>query len=197
MWKLCHNPNFICQRYLVLFPHLPWQKWSRYLTGLLTKSLSYKTVERTSTKIHIQRFFKTTVLIFHLHMFFYFSVPPTWRRPPTDVRTLEGRGVGLDCQAHGYPTPKAVWSKATPMQGRHSVASKHVQEFQPIDKIMSADSYRWALQITKKHRTLFQSKDRLWNLLILQQNHAQSKLNNWSVNMNFPLNSPIFDECQA
>ena len=78
-------------------------------------------------------------------MFFYFSVPPTWRRPPTDVRTLEGRGVGLDCQAQGYPTPKAVWSKAVQGRFHSSVASKqHVQEFQPIDKIMSADSYRWA-----------------------------------------------------
>ena len=92
MWKLCHNPNFICQRYLVLFPHLPWQKWSRrYLTGLLTKSLSYKTVERTSTKIHIQRFLKQLYWFFIYICFFIFQCPqPGGDLPLTSEPWREG-----------------------------------------------------------------------------------------------------------
>ena len=106
MWKLCHNPNFICQRYLVLFPHLPWQKWSRrYLTGLLTKSLSYKTVERTSTKIHFQRFLKQLYWFFIYICFLFFSAPNLeasshWRPNPG------GKGCGPWLPSSRLPNTK-------------------------------------------------------------------------------------------
>ena len=170
MWKLCHNPNFICQRYLVLFPHLSWQKWSRYLTGLLTKSLSYKTVQRNLAWVistSCSEVFKTTGLIFHLHMFLFFSAPNLeasshWRPNPG------GKGCGPWLPSSRLPNTKGR------LEQGHAHAGSPLCRFQTRPGIPThrQNHVSWFVQVSSanyKETPNLVSKQEwtVWNLIIL------------------------------